>query len=134
VKPILLDTNAYSELIRGDEVSRLVVNTASKVFLPLIVVAELRAGFKNGSQTERNEIILNAFLTKAQVLLPDLETTQHYAEIHRQLRTRGRQIPTNDLWIAALALQHQMPLLTFDSHFKNVQLIQVIKTVEDFLR
>jgi tRNA(fMet)-specific endonuclease VapC len=95
------------------------VESADEVRLPFIVVGELRAGFIVGSQEARNEAILRRFLLKpgVAILYADEQTTHHYARVYRQLRTQGTPIPTNDMWIAALVLQHSLVLCARDAHF-----------------
>jgi tRNA(fMet)-specific endonuclease VapC len=80
---------------------------------------ELRARFAVGSQGPRNEAILRRFLLKpgVDVLYGDEQTTHHYANVYRQLRTQGTPIPTNDMRIAALALQDSLGLCDRDAHF-----------------
>jgi tRNA(fMet)-specific endonuclease VapC len=86
------------------------------------VVAELRAGFAAGNREAENLFGLRQFLSSPRVtlLLPDEATTEYYARIFLQLRQRGAAIPTNDLWIASLALQHGIELCTSDAHFRHV--------------
>jgi predicted nucleic acid-binding protein len=85
-------------------------------------LGEIKAGFFGGSQSRRNEILLQELLSKPTVgvLLPDRETAQHYARLFVQLRRAGTPVPDNDLWIAALALQHDLTLITRDAHFKKI--------------
>lgn len=116
---LALDTNRYTDLCRGDEDVVEIVETADEVWLPFIVLGELRAGFAVGSQGPRNEAVLRRFLLKpgVSVLYPDEQTTHHYANVYRQLRKQGTPIPTNDMWIAALVLQHSLTLCERDTHF-----------------
>jgi tRNA(fMet)-specific endonuclease VapC len=116
---LALDTNRYTDLCRGDASVIDMVEFADEVRLPFIVVGELRAGFAVGSQGPRNESVLRQFLLKPRVgvLYADDQTTHHYASIFRQLRQQGTPIPTNDMWIAALALQHSLALFARDAHF-----------------
>ena len=116
---LALDTNRYSDLCRGDVSVVETVERADEVWLPFIVVGELRAGFAVGSQGPRNEAVLRRFLMKPGVrtLYADEQTTHHYANIYRQLRNQGTPIPTNDMWIAALTLQHSLVLCARDAHF-----------------
>jgi len=119
---VALDTNAYSDFLRG-ETSRVdIVRRATRIFLPLIVIGELRAGFAAGNREAANQAGLRQFLAspRVSVLSPDEVTTEHYARIFLQLRQQGAAIPTNDLWIAALALQHGVELCTSDAHFRHV--------------
>ena len=116
---LALDTHRYADLCRGDASVVETVEVAEEVWLPFIVLGELRAGFGVGSQGPRNEAILRRFLLKSGVgvLYPDEQTTHHYAALYRQLRKQGTPIPTNDMWIAALVLQHSLVLFARDAHF-----------------
>ena len=116
---IALDTNRYTDLARGDDHTVHAVETADAVFVPLIVLGELRCGFAVGRHGSHNEGVLRLFLLRpgVEVLSPDQQTTQHYGAVYRQLRTQGTPIPTNDMWIAALILQHELALLARDRHF-----------------
>ena len=120
---IALDTNRYADLCRGlpDVVG--LVEHAEAVFLPFVVLAELRAGFSVGRRGAENEGTLRRFLGKpgVAVLYADDQTTHHYAAAYRQLRGQGTPIPTNDLWTAALALQHDLALCARDRHFDNLK-------------
>lgn len=96
--------------------------------LPFVVVAEMRAGFSHGTRQGQNELTLQRFLSKAgvSVLFPDEQTTHHYAAVYRQLRKQGTPLPTNDMWIAALVLQHNLVLHSRDAHFDHLpQLVRV---------
>ena len=116
---LALDTNRYADLCRGDSFVLETVEHADEVWLPFIVVGELRAGFAVGSQGPRNEAVLRRFLIRPRVgiLYADEQTTHHYASVYRQLRKQGTPIPTNDMWIASLVLQHSLALFARDSHF-----------------
>jgi tRNA(fMet)-specific endonuclease VapC len=119
---LALDTNRYTDLCRGNAAVVETVEQADEVWLPFIVVGELRAGFAVGSQGTRNEAVLRRFLLKPGVgiLYADDQTTHHYASVYRQMRKQGTPIPTNDMWIAALALQHSMALFARDAHFDHL--------------
>ena len=119
---VTLDTNAYSDYLRGVAPRVAVVRSAELIHLPLIVLGELRAGFAAGSREAENLATLGQFLAspRVTVLRPDEATTEHYARIFLQLRKKGAAIPTNDLWIAALAIQHDLDLCTSDAHFREV--------------
>ena len=123
---VALDTNAYSDFMRGSSERVQVVRAARCIAMPIIVLGELRAGFAAGNQESTNAANLSRFLAspRVSVLLPDEQTAHHYAQLHLQLRNKGAPIPTNDLWIAALVVQHQLVLCTSDRHFK--QLPQVV--------
>lgn len=116
---LALDTNRYTDLCRGDAQVVEAVEGAEAVWLPFIVIGELRAGFAVGREGPRNEAGLRRFLLKpgVRVLYADEQTTYHYATVYRQLRKQGTPIPTNDMWIAALVLQHSLTLYDRDRHF-----------------
>lgn len=119
---IALDTNRYTDLARGDLTVVDVIDHADAVFVPFVVLAELRAGFAVGTRAKANERELRRFLSKPGVsaLQPDDQTTHQYAGLYRQLRQQGTPIPTNDLWIAALVVQHGLTLYARDSHFDHL--------------
>ena len=116
---LALDTNRYTDLCRGDAQVIETVEAADAVWLPFIVIGELRAGFAVGREGPRNEAVLRRFLLKpgVRILYADEQTTYHYATVYRQLRKQGTPIPTNDMWIAALVLQHSLTLYDRDRHF-----------------
>ncbi|HBF13095.1 MAG TPA: VapC toxin family PIN domain ribonuclease [Deltaproteobacteria bacterium] len=119
---LALDTNAYVAFCKGEKKTVLAVQGASALYLPFICMGELRTGFLGGKKSLENEKYLIRFLNspRVTVLYPDEQTTHHYARIFVQLKKQGTPIPTNDLWISALVLQHDLPLLTFDRHFEHL--------------
>jgi predicted nucleic acid-binding protein len=119
---LALDTNRYVDLCRGLTPTVDLVATADAVFLPFVVAAELRAGFALGRRGAENERVLRRFLQKdgVQLLFADEQTTFHYASVFRHLRERGTPIPTNDMWIAALVLEHNLVLHARDEHFDRL--------------
>ncbi|HYN43923.1 MAG TPA: type II toxin-antitoxin system VapC family toxin [Thermoanaerobaculia bacterium] len=119
---LALDTNAYVDLCKGVDATLRLASTADEVFRPFAVVAELRAGFAMGRRSAENELTLRRFLLKPGVtaLYPDDQTSHHHASVYRQFRHQGTPIPTNDLWIAALVLQHILILHSRDRHFDHL--------------
>ena len=119
---VALDTNAYSDFMRGDGDRVRVVRAARTLALPLVVLGELRAGFAAGNRESANAANLRRFLAspRVSILLPDEQTAHHYAQLHFQLRAKGAAIPTNDLWIASLVVQHDLILCTSDNHFRQL--------------
>ena len=119
---LALDANRYTDLCKGHRTVVEMVESADAVWLPFIVVGELRAGFAVGSQGPRNEAVLRRFLLKpgVDILYADEQTTHHYSTVYRQLRKQGTPIPTNDMWIAALVLQHSLSLYDRDGHFDSL--------------
>ena len=119
---IAVDSNRYTDLCRGVPEVCQVIQSAERVYLPLIVLAELRAGFAYGTQREKNERVLINFLNSfaVEVLLPNEQTTYFYSDLYAFLRKKGRPIPTNDIWIAALTLQYNLMLFDRDSDFDPI--------------
>lgn len=120
-RPLILDTNAYSDFVRDLRWQRQ-ISECPKVFVPLMVIAELKAGFRSGNRLEQNETLFERFLHQPNItiLFPDFQTSTYYASVFADLKAIGIHIPQNDLWIAALALQHGLWLCTSDSHFDHI--------------
>lgn len=118
----VVDTNAYSTFFKGDDRFRKYFEQASIMYVPLVVIGELRGGFNAGTKADYNEKYLQRFLDKPQVSILSLsdKTATIYGLLYAQLKKAGRPIGTNDMWIAALALEHQATLLTMDADFKHV--------------
>jgi predicted nucleic acid-binding protein len=119
---ILIDTNRYRDFVDGNRATVVVFRSAHRITVPFVVVAELRAGFAVGTRGVDNERVFEQFLGRERVavIFPTMETTRHYANLFRQLRTAGTPIPTNDIWIAALAIQHGLTLYSRDTHFDSL--------------
>jgi len=125
---VALDTNRLTDLFQGDAELAELLATCDEVWLPLIVLAEIKAGFYGGTQQHRNEVLLRKFMAKPTVgmVLPGRETAEQYARLFVQLKRAGTPVPDNDLWIAALALENDLALITRDRHFDNIpQLLTV---------
>lgn len=107
---VALDTNRITDLFRGDVDLAEQLGTAEEVWIPLFVLGEIKAGFQGGMHQPRNEGLLNKLLAKSTVgvLVPSRETAEHYARIFLQLKRAGTPVPDNDLWIAALVLEHDL--------------------------
>jgi tRNA(fMet)-specific endonuclease VapC len=125
---LALDTNRYVDFCRGDREVVDRVQEAERIYLPFVALAELRAGFLCGAQARANERVLTRFLNspRVRVLYADEQTTHHYGHLFRQLRAQATPIPTNHIWIGALALQHDLPLYARDHHFDRIpQLVRL---------
>ncbi len=125
---LALDTNRYTDLCRGDQRLTRRLEEAERIYLPFVVLAELRGGFATGTRTAQNEEVLRRFLSKpgVEVLYAGEQTTRVYAGLYRQLRRQGTPIPINDLWIAALCTEHNLVLCTGDHHFRHLPQLEVI--------
>lgn len=123
MKKIVLDTSAYSRLMRGEKRVEQALNEADKVFLPLFVIAELLLGFKNGDREAENRAILEKFESMPTVerLFPTDETIEIFSDIFSSLKNAGKPIPVHDIWIAALAIETGSILVHFDKHFEEVK-------------
>ena len=119
---VAVDTNAYGAAGRGAEGAVAVLRRAEEIRLPYVVLAELRAGFACGTKAKKNAAVLTRFLgrPRVRVLWADDATTHHFANLFRQLRQQGTPIPSNDLWIAALCVQHDLTLASRDAHFEHL--------------
>ena len=125
---VALDTNRYVDLCDGVSETKSLLAQAEIVLLPFIVLAELRAGFAYGNHQADNERTLQRFLLKdgVKTLFADDQTTHHYGVLYRQLRKQGTPIPTNDIWIAALVVQHGLVLHSRDRDFNRLpQLVRI---------
>ncbi len=125
---LALDTNRYVDLCRGEEGVAERLERAAFIYMPFVVMAELRAGFAVGVRGPQNERVLRRFLMKegVEILFADEQTSHHYASIFRQLRAQDTPIPTNEIWIAALVVQHDLVLYARDQHFDHLpQLVRV---------
>jgi tRNA(fMet)-specific endonuclease VapC len=119
---VALDTNRYTDLARDEADVKDIASRAQAIIMPFLTIAELRAGFAMGTVGRENERALRRFLARTDVvsLYPDPTTTVQYATVYRQLRLQGTPIPTNDMWIAALVLQHGLTLCSRDKHFDHL--------------
>lgn len=131
--PILLDTNAYSAFKRGDTDAVEVIRRAPVISRNAVVLGELLGGFAAGAKAHQNRAELATFLASPRVsVIPvDHATSDHYASVYVSLRLAGTPIPTNDMWIAASALQHRLRLFSLDDHFKSVPGLKVGTTLAE---
>lgn len=120
---LLLDTNAYSELRRGAEGVARLVRRAHRILFSPVVAGELPYGFRHGSRSTHNTEELRRFLASSYVdLVPVTWTTaDRFGRIASSLREMGTPIPSNDIWIAAQAMETGAELLSFDAHFDRIE-------------
>src|SRR3954451_20644663 len=120
---LLLDTNAYSALVEAQPDVGQRIREAEKVMISTVVLGEVLFGFHNGSRYEQNRRVLDKFLRepKVRIVTLTLTTAERFGEIFANLRKRGKPIPTNDIWIAAQAIENDSNLLSSDAHFKYVE-------------
>lgn len=123
---ILLDTNAFIAAGSQDYLFAQQVGQYEDLLVALNTVAELFFGVLKSQRVLENRTRLQARLTHHQILLPDQMTAEIYAEVCMTLRRKGRPIPDNDIWIAAIAIQHGLPVMTNDQHFQNIDRLEVV--------
>jgi tRNA(fMet)-specific endonuclease VapC len=127
VNGILLDTSAVIAHLRGRLDVLTLTAPAEPLFLPLIALGELYKGAEKSARPAENRRRVEEFLQIAALLYPDNATAESYAKAGVALEAKGEMIPENDIWIAAVALECDMPLATLDAHFRRVEGLTVIQ-------
>ena len=117
---VLLDTNAIIALQRENEALKKLLSTATDVFVPAVAIGELYYGAYKSQRVEENRQNVAAFIANRVVLNVDANTADVYGQVKQRLRAKGRPIPENDIWIAALAIQYDLVLIADDAHFNEV--------------
>jgi predicted nucleic acid-binding protein len=122
MREILLDTNVYVAFKRGDAGIVELIRKADLIGVSTVILGELLAGFRCGSRERENRKELEEFLAAPRIEILDIDekTAEFYAAVFSNLRAKGRPIPSNDLWLAATAMQHGLALATLDQHFSEV--------------
>ena len=135
MRPILIDTNAYTAFMLGEAAVVEVLAHAERICLSSIVLGELLGGFAAGTRESKNRAELARFMDspRVEVVPVTAQTADSYALIYSALRRKGQPIPTNDLWIAASALEQGAALLTRDAHFAHIDGLRCGQRLEDFL-
>ena len=124
---MILDTNALSAVADDEPAAVRLFSQAASIELPAIVLGEYRFGIAQPRRRKEYENWLEELIAAIRVLSVDQETAGHYAQIRSELKKAGNPIPSNDLWIAALARQHRLPLMSQDTHFDAVQGLKRIR-------
>jgi len=117
---VILDTNALSAFVDGDPSIAAALHTVRRPAIPVIVLGEFRYGVTGSRHRRAYERWLETHLGEFEILDVTADTAVSYAEARATLKRRGTPIPANDLWIAALALEHHVPVLSRDAHFDAV--------------
>ena len=122
MRRLLIDTNIYSYALKGDDEVVEVLKKAEQIGISVVSIGELLSGFKGGGKEKKNREELEIFLDSPRVVVYSLDedTSEFYAEILNKLREIGKSVPTNDIWIAAVAFQNGLKLFTKDNHFKAI--------------
>ena len=114
---MILDTNALSAFVGGNPAVGVVLRSQSRAAIPVIVLGEFRYGISLSRHRVTYDKWLRTNLPRFEILAVTEDTTLAYAAVRFALKTSGKPIPANDAWIASLALQHQLPILSRDRHF-----------------
>jgi tRNA(fMet)-specific endonuclease VapC len=117
---MILDTNAVSALLSGDPALASLLESSERHHLPVVVIGEYRYGLLRSRHRQTLSAFLETLIRESLVLRIDEATTEHYAAVRNELRETSRPIPENDVWIAALARQHDQPLISRDEHFDTI--------------
>ena len=117
---LLLDTNAVIALMRDDDGVVRILSATENVWVSLFTLGELQYGAAKSARTLENRRRLAEVMSCFRLMLPDQETARHYGDVFHHLKLNGCPIPTNDVWISALAIQYSIPVLTRDEHFLQV--------------
>jgi len=122
---VALDTTVAVQVMNGVAATVTFLNTFSKIFLPVPVIGELRYGAVNSTRSAENLARISKLLAQCTPINADVATAETYADVRFELKKRGTPIPENDIWIAAICVQHGLPIATLDQHFSNVSKLQV---------
>lgn len=116
----LLDTNIIIALFQNDINVRKRITTSPELFVPAIAIGELYYGARYSAQVEKNLNHVCHFAENSTVLSCDMTTAEHYGQIKNELKEKGTPLPENDVWIAAIAKQYSLTVVTRDQHFKKI--------------
>ena len=123
---ILLDSNFIIDLFRGSLAAQGLLAAAEEVFVPATAMGEVFHGAEKSNRREEKMVEAEEFAARRKLLRCDLETARRYGGIKGTLKVRGRPIPDNDIWIAALAQQHDLTVVTKDAHFREVEALPLL--------
>lgn len=117
---IALDTDIAIKFLNGDTAIDIFLSNYSEIYLPVIVVGELIYGALNSTHAEQNLDRHKRLIHRSRILEISESTANTYAKTRMGLKKKGKPIPENDLWIAAVCIEHKIPLLSNDAHFKEI--------------
>ena len=123
MRPVLIDTNAYVAFKRGESSIIEIVRQAEILVISPVVLGELLGGFECGNRVKKNRDELQQFIRSSRVRIFSItsDTTNFYSQIYSSLKSKGNPIPSNDMWIAAQALENGCVLCSYDKHFKAIE-------------
>lgn len=123
---LILDTNALSAFVDGDEALLRAIESEAELAIPTVVLGEYLYGISQSKKRAAYQAWISTNLPFFDVIPIDRETAERYSEIRCELKAAGTPIPTNDLWIAAVVRHHRIPLVTRDGHFRAIQDLRVV--------
>lgn len=121
----VLDTNVVIALLKGEPHVQVAAAEASSIWLPFIVLGELHFGARTSGRPQENISRIENLASRFGILLPDMATVSEYGLVRSRLKAAGKPIPEADLWIAALAIQHDLVLVSRDVHFRYVERLRL---------
>lgn len=129
MKKVLLDTSAFIELLRGKKKVADIMNSADIIYFSFFVIGEILVGFRGGKKEEENFKIYNSFKNMPAVRILDgtEETAEIFSEIKSKLKSSGKPIPINDIWIASHCIETGSVLITCDKHFNSIAGLRLIQ-------
>lgn len=127
MKRIVLDTNIVVDLLNGDKELIMRIRQYEMVFLPITVSGELLFGAKNSQKKEENLLKFRQFINSCEELNINNLVAETYSDIRLELKQKGKPIPENDIWIAAICIVNDLPLLTRDGHLKFIDELKLEK-------
>ena len=123
---VLLDTNIVIALFADDDSVKENLSKAEEIFIPNVVIGELFYGAHKSARAKDNLARIEDLASSSVILGCDTETARMYGEIKNNLRIKGHPIPENDIWIAAIAVQHNLTLVSRDAHFSEIENLKVV--------
>lgn len=121
----LLDTNIIIALMGEDAIVQQQLRQAAATFIPVITLGELYFGARKSLRVEQNVRRVDEFINANMILQCDVETVRRYGTIKNALKLKGKPLPENDIWIAAIALQHDLIVASRDAHFQEIEDLQL---------
>lgn len=123
MRPVFFDTNAYTSFKKSDVAILEIIQHADIICISPIVIGELMSGFDGGNKARQNKIELQQFLESSRIIVypVTLDTSHFFSQVFCSLKSKGRPIPTNDMWIASQALEHGCVVCTHDKHFGFIE-------------
>jgi tRNA(fMet)-specific endonuclease VapC len=122
----IVDTSVIIDVFRNNNDVADVLDTMQEVYVPVTVIGELNYGAYKSTNTQKHLNQLNDFLNNCKIIVTDITTANVYGNIKAVLSKKGKPIPENDIWIAAIAIQYELPLFAKDNHFKEIETLKLL--------